>query len=327
MNYQEFKQAFSERISEKMDQMDSVRSYKILEDGYTSDNELELNSIRQTNIKYHNLESDTLKGDFVFIELSNGNLSRSSLEELYDHFCHASWESVWDGIARNIEYGTRVRTDVIDNIHDYDAICDKLIIRPINYTDNRIALKNIVHKQIGDIALVLYIIVLESDEAGLNTSKIQRNLLDQWEKTEDEVFNTALINTYQRAVPRVYNSASEANNPPYSRGAYMSLGYNKKLKQGLFSPLFTTLPSLNGAISFWYPGVKERIAEMAGGDYYVAFTGIHEFHVHPVGSERPINILRRIKDMNTRVNKPDEILSRKVYKYDHVAGKLEMVNL
>ena len=66
---------------------------------------------------------------------------------------------------------------------------------------------------------------------------------------------------------------------------------------------------------------------MAGGDYYVAFTGIHEFHVHPVDSERPINILRRIKDMNTRVNKPDEILSRKVYKYDHVAGKLEMVNL
>ncbi len=327
MNYQEFKQTFSELISEKMNEIDSVISYKILEDGYTSDNELELNSIRQTNIKYHNLESDTLKGDFVFIELSNGNHSRNSLEELYDHFCHTDWESVWAGIARNIEYGMRVRTDVIDNIHNYDAICDKLIIRPINYTDNRMALMNIVHRQVGDIALVLYIIVLESKEAGLNTSKIQRNLLDAWEKTEDEVFNTALINTYQRAVPRVYNSASEADNPPYNRGAYMSLVYNEKLKQGLFSPVFTTFPSLNGAISFWYPGVKEKIAEMAGGDYYVAFTGIHEFHVHPVGTERPINILRRIKDMNTRMNKPDEILSRKVYKYDHVSGELEMLNL
>jgi hypothetical protein len=78
---------------------------------------------------------------------------------------------------------------------------------------------------------------------------------------------------------------------------------------------------------FFYPGVKEKIAEMAGGDYYVAFTGICEFHVHPVNDSNPRQILGRLKHMNKNVNKTGETLTRKVYRYKVDTKELVMVDL
>ena len=39
-------------------------------------------------------------------------------------------------------------------------------------------------------------------------------------------------------------------------------------------PTITTTSQMNGAIAMFYPGVKERLAELFGGDYYVAFTSV-----------------------------------------------------
>ena len=46
------------------------------------------------------------------------------------------------------------------NITDYEFIRNRLIVRPINFTDNKYELKDCVYKKIGDIALVLYGTVL-----------------------------------------------------------------------------------------------------------------------------------------------------------------------
>ena len=93
------------------------------------------------------------------------------------------------------------------------------------------------------------------------------------------------------------------------------------------SSVFTTYPSLNGAISFWYPGVKEKLAELAGGDFYVAFTGIHDFHIQPVNSTTPKEVLDRLKQMNRYINRKEEILSRKVYRYRAENGELTPLDL
>ena len=62
------------------------------------------------------------------------------------------------------------------NITDYEFIRNRLIVRPINFTDNKYELKDCVYKKIGDIALVLYVLLYD-DEKWDSTVKAQKHLL------------------------------------------------------------------------------------------------------------------------------------------------------
>jgi hypothetical protein len=250
------------------------------------------------------------------------------MKYLYQSFEENGWDFVWEIIDGNLTYASKLNLENIDeSLNDYELIKERLIIRPINYTDNKYELNRCVYRLEGDIALVLYIWLSNTEEYGLTTFKIHKNIFKLWGKDIDEVIDTALVNSNVRAVPRMYNTLSEMENPSYQTGAYMSLGAKYQLAAGMISSVFTTYPYLNGAVSFWYPGVSEKIAQMAGGDYYVAFTGIHEFHVHPISSARPLDILKHLKNMNKNMNKKDEILSRKVYLYHADTKKLEPLEL
>jgi hypothetical protein len=80
-------------------------------------------------------------------------------------------------------------------------------------------------------------------------------------------------------------------------------------------PVVTTTKQRNGAIAMFYPGVKEKLAELFGGNYYVAFTSVDDARIHAKGTISPIDILSRLKDVNDHFPKED-ILSRKVFFYD-----------
>lgn len=331
MNYNEFKTEFMKRLAEKAVQSDLIGTYQLLEDGMVSEDPRECAFIRDTNIKYNKMESDVLKGDFLRInpvDAEEGSEARLEFQYLYDSFEQDGWDFVWKILEENLRYAKNISfREIGDVIDQYEMVKDRLILRPLNYTDNKYVLKKFVYHQVGDMALVLYLVVADTKELGLNTTKVPREVMELWGKTEEEVFENALINTNVRSVPRMYNSPAESDHPKYQTGAYMSLGAKSRLATGMNSTVFTTYPSLNGAISFWYPGVKEKLAELAGGDFYVAFTGIHDFHIHPVNSTTPKEVLDRLKQMNRYMNGKDEILSRKVYRYQAESGELKPLDL
>ena len=62
-------------------------------------------------------------------------------------------------------------------------------------------------------------------------------------------------------------------------------------------------------------GVKERIAEMFDGSFYVAFTSIHEARVHRVGGWSPNRIKCSLDGVNRDFDR-EELLSRNVYLYN-----------
>ena len=331
MNYEEFKTEFMKRLTEKMAGMENIWKFKLFEDGAVSENPEEGAFIRATNDKYSQTESDTLIGDFLRIapvDKTEGGEARFEMKYLYESFQEAGWDFIWKIVEANMRCAKNIDIKDISSVIDqYDQIKGRLILRPLNYTDNKYALKHCIYRQVGDMALVLYLLLSDSSEFGLTTTKIQKEIAEKWEMSTEELMETALINTNIRSVPRMYNSPAESANPKYQTGAYMSVGAKSRLAAGMNSSIFTTYPSVNGAISFWYPGVQKKLAEMAGGDYYVAFTGIHEFHIHPVGSTTPREILERIKQMNRYMNKKEEILSRKVYRYQAETGELKELEL
>jgi hypothetical protein len=327
MTYEEFKTEFAEKLKEKAETSERIGEYKFFDDGCTSEDVTDLSFIRQTNIKYSELESDVLKGDFLEVihKKSKHMVCRFEMKYLYESFEEKGWDKVWLIISKNLEKTECVDSDKIaEDMENYETIKDRLILRPLNFTDNKYEMKEYVYRQIGDMALVLYIYLTNTEDTGLLTMKVYKTVFDAWGKEMDEVMEAALLNSYMKSVPRMYNTYEELSNPKYDTGAYMAVGSKCKLATGLWPSTFTTYPTTNGSISYWYPGVKEKIAKMAGGDYYVVFTGIHDFRVHPVGTVKPRDILRVLKDMN-KINPKGETLTRKIYRYK--ADTKELVQL
>ena len=207
----------------------SEENYKFYPDGYNAESDIEKEFIRNTNVKYNRVESDTLIGDFlnltVTLEGRTDTYCRFSVKELYNEYQEYGWERVDFIISENIKLASFYSPDeIMKNITDYEFIRNRLIVRPINFTDNKYELKDCVYKKIGDIALVLYVLLYDDEKMGLGTVKAQKAFIDKWEKDYGEIWEDALRNTNVWAPPRMYMRAEDLIDPPYTQGAFMAFG-------------------------------------------------------------------------------------------------------
>lgn len=331
MDYKTFVNELKEHILSATDPKTDEKNYRFFPNGFTSEDPEELRFIRNTNIKYNQIESDILVGDFIELRTeakeSGDTMCRFSVKYLYEEFTADGWERVDQIIKENIKFASSIDiSEITENLDHYSLIQDKLFIRPINYTDNRYELKNAVYEQHGDIALVLYVLLYDN-ENGIGSIKVPKDIIPSWEKELSEIWANALINTNVMAPPRMYLSEKEATNPPYTRGAFMAVNSNVKSIGKIFAPIVTTTRNRNGAAAMFYPGVMEKIAELCGSNYYIAFTSVDDARIHPENTLPPRRILQSLKDVNKMFNQPGDILSRKVFYYDKEKNALQAMEL
>ena len=278
------------------------------------------NFIKSTNQKYYNSNSDILEGDFVEIVMYNDD-KESSIRIEMDYLKHMNnTEEVSDYVKHSIEEYGKISEDVkfvIDRMEFYDLIKDRLIIRPLNYSNNKNNLEDYVYDTFGDIALVLYAVI--DDEESLHTVKIPYDIFKKWNLDKKVVFTAAMDSTKKSAEARIYTDLRSIN------GDGMDINDNVILESNTI-PMITTIRKTNGAIAMFYPGVKEKIAEMFDDSFYVAFTSIHEAMIHKKGTIEPSSIRRNIRATNRTFGK-EETLTEEVYYYDKDNHSFGMVNL
>lgn len=278
------------------------------------------NFIKSTNQKYYNSNSDILEGDFVEIVMYNDD-KESSIRIEMDYLKHMNnTEEVSEYVKHSIEEYGKISEDVkfvIDRMEFYDLIKDRLIIRQLNYNNNKINLEDYVYDTFGDIALVLYAVI--DDEESLHTVKIPYDIFKKWNLDKKVVFTAAMDSTKKSAEARIYTDLRSIN------GDGMDINDNVILESSAI-PMITTTRKTNGAIAMFYPGVKEKIAEMFDDSFYVAFTSIHEAMIHKKGTIEPSSIRRHIRATNRTFGK-EETLTEEVYYYDKDNNSFGMVNL
>ena len=334
MAYKEFISELQEKLEEKKQEL-GYNKIVFLEDGSTSTDVKELSVIRETNIKYHKTESDVLIGDYIILYQYKGKreqMCRFDCGQLYRKYEKGSWAAVWEQFSSSIDSSRKfMELGIIDLIekNEYDLLKDKLFIRPLNFNDHRYELKNHIYRRVGDMVLVLYI--LASDENNGKTHdvlsvKVPKASMQAWGIDEEEVWESAMSNTYIMAPPRIYLKPMDIVDPPYHRGAFMALNSDITSLSPNAVPTVTTTVQINGAIAMFYPGVMQRIAELFGDDYYIAFTGTSEARLHKKGTIQPRNILMRIKQMNKTFD-PSEVLSNKVYLYETANQEMRQLEL
>ena len=278
------------------------------------------NFIKSTNQKYYNSNSDILEGDFVEIVMYNDD-KESSIRIEMDYLKHMNnTEEVSEYVKHSIEEYGKISEDVkfvIDRMKFYDLIKDRLIIRPLNYSNNKNNLEDYVYDTFGDIALVLYAVI--NDKESLHTVKIPYDIFKKWNINKKIVFTAAMDSTKKSAEARIYTDLRSIN------GDGMEINDNVILESNTI-PMITTKRKTNGAIAMFYPGVKEKIAEMFDDSFYVAFTSIHEAMIHKKGTIEPSSIRRHVRATNRTFGK-EEALTEEVYYYNKDNHTFEMVNL
>lgn len=333
MTYEEFLSELLKKLESKVGEL-GYHKVRFYPDGFTSDEMEDLVTIRSTNIRYNKMESDMLSGDYVIldVESKHSQMCRFSCRDLYEMYGENAWEAVWTEINESVALCKKNDElsimELLDR-NEYEALRDKIFIRLLNYNDHRYELKDNVYKRFGDIVLVLYL--LASDEHNgerhdVTSIKVPRAVIQSWGLSEDAIWENAMNSTYIMSPPRMYLDPMDTYHPPYHKGAFMALNSDIKSLAARAVPTVTTTTQMNGAVALFYPGVKERIAQLFGGDFYVAFTSIHEGRIHKRGILSPRQILDHLKQVNKTFD-PTEILSRKVYLYESDTNVFKQLEL
>lgn len=204
---------------------------------------------------------------------------------------------------------------------DYEKVKNDLVLRPLNYDFVKEDIQDVPHIRIGDIALVLYAVMSHAGNDYF-TAKMRRSQMESWSQTEEEVLETALINTSFLYPPRLFSVEDllSWDGKRHEDGRFMAEDGGIQMKKGMCGYVLTNTLEINGAIAAFYPGVARRIAEGFGEDFYLAFTSIHEAQIHSASVLSPDVIESSLGDTNSHCNREEEILTKRVYCYSRERG-------
>lgn len=278
------------------------------------------------NIEFTNKEGDRL--NITFAEHDDAyEVCSVHVDELYTAYQDgAKLNAIINYISNDVLHAKNISIyDKTKTLMDYDTAKSRLFVRLLNCDRNADVLKNVVHKTLGDIALTVCAIVDDNRE-GLISTKILKSMVEKWRKTETDIFNEALENTYRATPPRIYKWEGILCDEPYAGESFMNDEDICDLDKSFSGNILSTTRKTNGAIEVFLPGVAEKISEMLDSDFYMVFTSIHEVMIHSTGSGvDPKDLKLVLRDTLREVTPSSDYLTEKIYKYNRKTHKFECV--
>lgn len=277
------------------------------------------------NIEFTNKEGDRL--NITFAEHDDADeVCSVHVDELYTAYQDgAKLNAIINYISNDVLHAKNNNIyDKTKTLMNYDTAKNRLFVRLLNCDRNADVLKNVVHKTLGDIALTVCAIVDDNREDLIST-KILKFMVKKWGKTETDIFNEALENTYRATPPRIYKLEEIIFNREYTGDSFMeSCDEDVISKDGMGNCLSTTIKT-NGAVAVFLPGVAEHLAELLNSDFYMAFTSIHEVMIHNAKKVDPEDLKSVLTDTIRETVPEEDYLTSRIYKYNRRTHKFECV--
>lgn len=284
-----------------------------------------ITDISLENIKFTNKGGDRL--NITFAEYDGTYVDCSvHVEELYVAYQNGiRLNAIVDYICGDVLHAKNYNIyDKTKELMDYDTAKSRLFVRLLNCDRNADVLKNVVHKTLGDIALTVCAIVDDNREDLIST-KILKFMVKKWGKTETDIFNEALENTYRATPPRIYKWEEMIFNREYTGDSFMESCDEDVISKDAMGNCLSTTIKTNGAVAVFLPGVAEHLAELLNSDFYMAFTSIHEVMIHNAKKVDPEDLKSVLTDTIRETVPEEDYLTSRIYKYNRRTHKFECV--
>ena len=268
------------------------------------------------------------KCDQLYIDLMEmgdmKEICKIQTEELYRLFLAGkSIRQIAKDLAEQIRHSSSEEIlRISGKMKDYNEIKEYLFIRLLNMDNNKEELKQCVYRQVGDIALTLYVKVDEK-ESMLFSAKVPRDVVSIWQKDPEKVIDEALVNTYFISPPRIYFWEKMLVERSYEGENFMNIFWKESMNRDPVGNCLSTVKKTNGAVAIFLPGVARRIASLLQDDLYLAFTSVHEVMVHAAGSVSPTELKEVLCDTLMSSTDKNERLSFHIFRYDREAASFE----
>ncbi len=341
MMYEEFRRELYDNVAKREEAVG--KKVRLLGSGIMY---MDKESVRMAGLIFAGLhgmeggESGESGEDILCVSWGRGisKLAYWRVRSLYERFLLEGWQGILPEITfrlQRIEEQNK-KTERKGNAEEsfwsagYEQSRDRHILRPINYFHGREELENCIYRRFGDIAIVLYLLIHET-AGDCMTMKLNRGMTEHWGIPDRALWNNALLNTRVRMAPRLFHGDEVRDGAGKKRGIFMPEDGAVCVEMNVEDAWecirgyrLTTTRWLNGAIALFYPGVKERLAEMIGGDYFVGFTSIHEAVIHPVQYKILGEMRAAIQHINA-VFDEKEMLTNRIYRY--CAARRELIEV
>ena len=269
-------------------------------------------------------------GDEVYVKGTDTFVPCLSLSKYYSMFISSeySFDKYCDCVVtaiHRIHEKTKKEFEsyTTDDIFDYEKTKDRLTVRAIPLP--KVTGRDI-HFDIGDIALAIYVIVMNGDHS-LVTFRPLSSVLDNWKMTKEEVLEVAFNNLQKNSPARIVSLVDMLN----------SLTEHEEIYDGYdvfeisecdpdVSYCVTTRDKINGAVTVFHKDVRKQISKILGGDFYISFTSQHEAMVQPAdGALNPEELKEILIDVVENATSSDDFLSYSVYRYFKDTDEIKLV--
>lgn len=236
-------------------------------------------------------------------------------------------EEILSGVSEVLDYCMEVgKISPLVEIDNFEKICSRLIVRPLNYKTHAEQLNMGIYDRVGDIAIVLYIFI-GSAKGQYVSSMVPLRVFSGWKQKKGKVMKIALKNTYDLFPPRIFDLFFLGGAEEDMYCAFMekeTLPMDTEGSRGIF---ITNTVQINGAASLFLPGVAKKLGELLDSDYYIAFTSVHEAAIHKIGTVEVEVIRSSLIGMNEELDVEEDFLSEQVYWYNREQDKIEVMEL
>ena len=291
MKYKEFLQTIETEIKKK------------LEDGYS----LKIHPVKKNNGKIY---------DGLLIINPSFNIAPAIYLNPYYHWYldGVSINDIVDSIISSYKEVLPKQNFDITSVYDYSLAKSHIIMKLVNYEQNKNELMSMPHVKYLDLA-VIFLYYIDSAGSELCTLKITNALLEEWKISMRQLMEDAITNT-EKKLP--YSLINMEDVVPVSRELINSSGIDPMML------IFTNQYKIYGATTMLYPGILKKISDKLDSDLVLIPSSIHEFLVLPRTIHDDIPTLNSfINEVNSTEVTDEEILSDHVYIYSRKKQAVE----
>ena len=265
--------------------------------------------------------------DRLFVEtfenLSGKQLCGIDVKDLYERYMEgSSMESISYSVQDEIEKLKTVGMLEGEMTPDsYQKIRKYLFVKPLNKKAHSLELEDAVHKDVGDIACVVYMML--SNTNAYFCVKIKNQHLKQWKMTKEAVMEEALKNTCQMTPPFIYTNGKNKSGGSFMDNGAFCLSKSDKV----MGVQLCTNAKENGAVSVFFPGILQRLAQLMESDLYILFTSRNESSIYSVNESNLEDIKDELHIMETDYDNGiwyEDSLSEELYYYSRIEDKLSV---
>ena len=332
MTYEEFKKELYRNVQEMETAQD--KTIRLLERHMVCSEPAAVHMMNIMNRCMYGREQALIKEDMLcalWTYKEREYMQHWLIQPLFERYRQEGWQSILPEISTGLAEGGG-EEDVLlsgENL-SYAACRSHMTVRPVNYERYRQNLGNAIYRKMGDIALVLQLLTCERKKSSLSI-QLSRSMVLPWKLTAEQLITEAMMNTCRKMPPRLFLGDDRRNYFPYHEGILLP---EEEGQQTVISPrnrwegrngyLLTTTGRVNGAIAFFYPGVRGILAEKMEGDYYVAFPSVHEAIIHPVNCIGVREIKASVQHINAVYGEGD-MLSDRIFFYHRNRRLLQLL--